>query len=305
MGTNVIIDAFLVVVVGGIGQLKGSRDRRLRARRAPVGHRVLDHRSASPRCSSSWPSSRSCSGGPRACSPCGPGAWHERPDPAPRRRSGARPGPGSTGSLTGCGWPPGFARRGAAVRGSPRRSCPTSGSTCWPSTCASRSSRSASAWPGAGAACSPSARASSSASAATRWRCTSSSPTPAPASCPTSCSSTARWTSCRCGGRPFASPVFALRGRVAAADAGGVRCSGSLVFRRRVRGAYFAILSQALAAALAILLIGQQGTTGGTNGMTDIQSFFGYDLRRPGQPADGVLHHRRRAAGAAGRWPGS
>jgi urea transport system permease protein len=56
---------------------------------------------------------------------------------------------------------------------------------------------------------------------------------------------------------------------------------GLLIFRRRVRGAYFAILSQALAAAMAILLIGQQGTTGGTNGLTDIRSFFGYDLNDP------------------------
>ena len=56
---------------------------------------------------------------------------------------------------------------------------------------------------------------------------------------------------------------------------------GSLIFRRRVRGAYFAILSQALAAALVIFLIGQQGTTGGTNGLTDFQGFFGYDLDDP------------------------
>jgi urea transport system permease protein len=56
---------------------------------------------------------------------------------------------------------------------------------------------------------------------------------------------------------------------------------GSAVFRRRVRGPYFAILSQALAAALAILIVGQQGTTGGTNGLTDIRSFFGYDLDDP------------------------
>ncbi|MFY9488357.1 MAG: urea ABC transporter permease subunit UrtC [Solirubrobacterales bacterium] len=53
---------------------------------------------------------------------------------------------------------------------------------------------------------------------------------------------------------------------------------GSLVFRRRVRGAYFAILSQALAAAFVILLVGQQGLTGGTNGMTNFTSFFGLDL---------------------------
>jgi urea transport system permease protein len=56
---------------------------------------------------------------------------------------------------------------------------------------------------------------------------------------------------------------------------------GSLVFRRRVRGAYFAILSQALAAAMVLLIVGQQATTGGTNGLTDIQSFFGYDLDDP------------------------
>ncbi|MEU8110680.1 urea ABC transporter permease subunit UrtC [Micromonospora sp. NPDC048947] len=80
--------------------------------------------------------------------------------------------------------------------------------------------------------------------------------------------------------RPFASPWFALPATVLLpmAVAFGL---GSLVFRRRVRGAYFAILSQALAAAMVILLIGQQGTTGGTNGLTDITGFFGYDLDDP------------------------
>ncbi|MET8086621.1 urea ABC transporter permease subunit UrtC [Micromonospora sp. NPDC005197] len=80
--------------------------------------------------------------------------------------------------------------------------------------------------------------------------------------------------------RPFASPWFALPATVLLpmAVAFGL---GSLVFRRRVRGAYFAILSQALAAAMVILLIGQQGTTGGTNGLTDIEGFFGYDLDDP------------------------
>ncbi|MEU8388114.1 urea ABC transporter permease subunit UrtC [Micromonospora sp. NPDC048843] len=80
--------------------------------------------------------------------------------------------------------------------------------------------------------------------------------------------------------RPFASPWFALPATVLLPMivAFGL---GSLVFRRRVRGAYFAILSQALAAAMVILLIGQQGTTGGTNGLTDIKGFFGYDLDDP------------------------
>src|SRR5262249_34482438 len=53
---------------------------------------------------------------------------------------------------------------------------------------------------------------------------------------------------------------------------------GLLMFRQRVRGAYFAILSQALAAAFAILLIGQQGLTGGTNGLTNFSELFGMNL---------------------------
>jgi urea transport system permease protein len=79
---------------------------------------------------------------------------------------------------------------------------------------------------------------------------------------------------------PFANPVFALLATVLLPMSVALLL-GLLIFRRRVRGAYFAILSQALAAAFAILLIGQQGTTGGTNGLTDIQGFFGYDLNDP------------------------
>jgi urea transport system permease protein len=79
---------------------------------------------------------------------------------------------------------------------------------------------------------------------------------------------------------PFASPWFALAATVLLPMLVALLL-GSLVFRRRVRGAYFAILSQALAAALVIFLIGQQGTTGGTNGLTDIQGFFGYNLDDP------------------------
>src|SRR5436190_22765470 len=80
--------------------------------------------------------------------------------------------------------------------------------------------------------------------------------------------------------RPFANPFVALAATVVLPMAVAFLL-GSLVFRRRVRGAYFAILSQALAAAMAIFLIGQQGTTGGTNGLTDLQSFFGYNLNDP------------------------
>ncbi len=57
---------------------------------------------------------------------------------------------------------------------------------------------------------------------------------------------------------------------------------GTLIFRSRVRGPYFAILTQALAAAFVILLVGQQAITGGTNGLTNITTFFGLDLADPG-----------------------
>ncbi|KND26662.1 MULTISPECIES: urea ABC transporter permease subunit UrtC [Streptomyces] len=80
--------------------------------------------------------------------------------------------------------------------------------------------------------------------------------------------------------RPFAEPAFALAMTVLLPMAVAALL-GFFVFRRRVKGAYFAILSQALAAALAIWLVGQQATTGGTNGLTDMRGFFGYDLDDP------------------------
>ncbi len=44
------------------------------------------------------------------------------------------------------------------------------------------------------------------------------------------------------------------------------------MFKRRVGGVYFAIITQAIAAILTILIIGQQGYTGGVNGMTDLKT---------------------------------
>lgn len=79
---------------------------------------------------------------------------------------------------------------------------------------------------------------------------------------------------------PFRSPVVTILA-IAVVPAGLAALLGFAVFTRRVRGAYFAILSQALAAAFAILLIGQQATTGGTNGLNGFRSFFGYDLADP------------------------
>jgi urea transport system permease protein len=51
------------------------------------------------------------------------------------------------------------------------------------------------------------------------------------------------------------------------------------MFKRRVGGVYFAIITQALAAVLTILIIGQQGYTGGINGITDLRTLLGWDVR--------------------------
>ncbi|MDQ6615201.1 MAG: urea ABC transporter permease subunit UrtC [Actinomycetota bacterium] len=56
---------------------------------------------------------------------------------------------------------------------------------------------------------------------------------------------------------------------------------GVLIFRRRVRDAYFAILTVALTSAFAILLVGEQGLTGGTNGLTNFHELFGFNLSDP------------------------
>jgi urea transport system permease protein len=54
---------------------------------------------------------------------------------------------------------------------------------------------------------------------------------------------------------------------------------GIAMFKRRVGGVYFAIITQALAAVLTILIIGRQGYTGGINGITDLRTLLGWDIR--------------------------
>jgi urea transport system permease protein len=54
---------------------------------------------------------------------------------------------------------------------------------------------------------------------------------------------------------------------------------GFAMFKRRVGGVYFAIITQAIALILSILIIGQQGYTGGVNGITDLKTMLGWDIR--------------------------
>ncbi|WP_326539658.1 urea ABC transporter permease subunit UrtC [Pseudorhodoferax sp.] len=51
------------------------------------------------------------------------------------------------------------------------------------------------------------------------------------------------------------------------------------MFKRRVGGVYFAIITQAVALILTVLIVGQQGYTGGVNGMTDLKTMLGWDIR--------------------------
>jgi len=54
---------------------------------------------------------------------------------------------------------------------------------------------------------------------------------------------------------------------------------GYAMFKRRVGGVYFAIITQAVALILTVLIVGQQGYTGGVNGMTDLKTLMGWDTR--------------------------
>lgn len=78
---------------------------------------------------------------------------------------------------------------------------------------------------------------------------------------------------------PFASPGFALAVILLMPPllAFGF---GYLVFNRKVKGAYFAILSQVLAAAAAIFLV-SRSELGGSNGLNRFTGFFGFTLADP------------------------
>lgn len=56
---------------------------------------------------------------------------------------------------------------------------------------------------------------------------------------------------------------------------------GYLTFRNRIRGTFFSILSQALVIITVTLFVGQQGYTGGTNGLTNFDTFLGLKLGEP------------------------
>ncbi|PZU40554.1 MAG: urea ABC transporter permease subunit UrtC [Microbacterium sp.] len=76
---------------------------------------------------------------------------------------------------------------------------------------------------------------------------------------------------------PFRSPVFTLVA-IIALPVIVASILGYALFKRRVKGAYFAILTQALAVALAVLISSTIRETGGDTGLSDFEYFFGFVL---------------------------
>ena len=76
---------------------------------------------------------------------------------------------------------------------------------------------------------------------------------------------------------PFRFPVFAIAMAVLVPMllAG---CSATWSFAAAIQGVYFSIITQALALIAVLLFVGQQPFTGGTNGITNLQTMFGYRL---------------------------
>lgn len=54
---------------------------------------------------------------------------------------------------------------------------------------------------------------------------------------------------------------------------------GVAMFKRRVSGVYFAIITQALCWIMELLFVTRQGWTGGINGITDLRTLLGWDIR--------------------------
>lgn len=77
--------------------------------------------------------------------------------------------------------------------------------------------------------------------------------------------------------RPFASPVIAVAAALLVPGALAA-VVGLLIFRQRVRGVYFSILTQALTVVVSTLFIGEQGWLGGFNGITNFTTLFGVHL---------------------------
>ena len=80
--------------------------------------------------------------------------------------------------------------------------------------------------------------------------------------------------------KPYQGVLFAV-GAAVLLPAAVAALIGLLTFRRRLRGTYFAILTQAFAFAVWLMVNRNEMRLGGTNGLTDFKSILGVSLSNP------------------------
>jgi urea transport system permease protein len=81
--------------------------------------------------------------------------------------------------------------------------------------------------------------------------------------------------------QPFGSGAFTLAAIVLVPALFGL-AFGYLAFRSRIRGVYFSIITQALALSVWLVFNRNEMNLGGTNGLADFKTIFGFPLNQPG-----------------------
>jgi urea transport system permease protein len=79
---------------------------------------------------------------------------------------------------------------------------------------------------------------------------------------------------------PFHSPWFAMAAVLLVPGIVSL-VLGYFIFRNRIKGVYFAIITQATSLVLGVLLVGYLQYTAGTNGLTNFETFFGASVNTP------------------------
>ena len=80
--------------------------------------------------------------------------------------------------------------------------------------------------------------------------------------------------------RPFHSAIFTIVAIMAVPALVGL-VFGFLAFRSRIRGVYFSIITQALALSAWLVFNRNEMNLGGTNGLADFKTIFGFRLNQP------------------------
>src|SRR2546428_12506522 len=80
--------------------------------------------------------------------------------------------------------------------------------------------------------------------------------------------------------KPFYSGAFTLAAVVLVPDLFALTF-GFLAFRSRIRGVYFSIITQALALSAWLVFNRNEMRRGGTNGLADFKTIFGFPLNQP------------------------